>query len=190
METVVTRIENTNELVAFDELEARIAEYKVKNENLVFNYADPKGEKDARSHIFSLRKVKSHIASIHKELKAEVLAKGKAVDAKKNKLTADVDEMIDFHLTPIKEIEARREAELKAKAEEERLEKERIEKEKAEKARLAEIERKRVADQKHRQNVEDEIEAVIKRLTGSDKAANVIVGALIHNAIPHLTINY
>jgi len=54
-----------NELAVFDEVTATLAKYKVENENLVFDYRDPKGEKEARSHIAKLRKAKSKIAAIH-----------------------------------------------------------------------------------------------------------------------------
>lgn len=95
-----------NELVVFDEVAATLAEYKVENEKLVFDYADLKGEKDARSHIMKLRKVKTKISDVHKTAKAEALAFGKMLDGKKRELTGEVEKMIAVHKEPLDAIEA------------------------------------------------------------------------------------
>lgn len=111
-----------SELAVFDEVAATIAEYKIENEKLVFDYDTPAGEKDARSHIAKLRKVKTEIANIHKDAKAEALAFGRRLDAKKNEYTGEVEEMIAVHKDPLDKIAADRQviidAEIK-KAEEE-----------------------------------------------------------------------
>ena len=120
-----------NELVVFDEVIATLAEYKAKNEKLVFDYADPEGEKAARSHINKLRKVKTKISDVHKEAKADALAFGRALDGKKRELTGKVDGMIAVHQEPLDAIKA----EMVAKA----MEKVRIIEE-AEAKRLAELE--------------------------------------------------
>jgi len=95
-----------NELAVFDEVAATIAEYKVENDKLVFNYADKEGSKQARSHISKLRKVKGKISEVHKEAKAEALAFGRKLDAKKNEYTGEVDKMIKVHKEPLDVIEA------------------------------------------------------------------------------------
>jgi colicin import membrane protein len=72
-------VEKNALLVPFDPIEADIAKYKDENSKLVFDYEDAKGNKDARSHIFKLRQIKSSIAKIHQEVKSDVLKVSRAV---------------------------------------------------------------------------------------------------------------
>ncbi len=120
-----------NELVVFNEVTATLAEYKAENAKLVFNYADPEGEKQARSHISKLRKVKTLISNVHKEAKADALAFGRRLDGKKNELTAEVEGMIAVHKEPLDAIEAEKQVAIDA-------EKEKFEE--AEEKRLLELE--------------------------------------------------
>lgn len=117
----------TTDLAVFDEQRAVIAEYKKENASLIFDYEDPQGNKDARSHIYKLRQAKTKIAEIHKLAKAEAWGVCKSLDREKNTLTGDVDEMIDFHYKHVKEIEERKVKAAAVKANEERLERIRIE---------------------------------------------------------------
>ena len=126
-----------NELVKFDQVKADMAAFKQENENLVFDYEDPQGNKDARSHIFKLRKIKTVIADIHKEAKAVALGVCRLLDKEKRDLTAQVDDWIDVHYKPVKVIEDRAAKEAAVKANEERLEAIRVEAE-----RTAERERR------------------------------------------------
>lgn len=126
-----------SQLAVFSPAEAMIAEYAEENMNLVFDYRDPIGNKEARSHIFKLRKVKTKITDIHKKAKADALEVCRMLDGHKNKLLGKVEDMIAVHDEPIKQIE-REEAE--AEAERQRLIREA--EEKAERERLAEIERR------------------------------------------------
>ncbi len=123
----------TNELVVFDPVKAEIAKYEKMNEEIIFDYEDPQDNKDARSHMYGMRKIKAQIATIHKAAKAEPLAYCKALDAKKNEYTSLLQGMIDVHAVPIKQIETREEQERQAKAAEEaeakRAEEERRQKE-------------------------------------------------------------
>jgi len=111
----------TTDLTKFDNVRAEIAEYKEKNKNLVFDYHSPQGNKDARSHIFKLRKTKTLITDIHKEVKADALADCQVIDKEKRTLIGDVEEMIEVHAGPIRAIEEQeKQARLaQAKAEEE-----------------------------------------------------------------------
>ena len=106
-----------NKLVQFDPIKAQIAEYKQANENLVFDYEDKQGNKDARSHVAKLRKVKTALKAIHKEVKAGALAECQAIDKENRDLHAEVEEMIDVHAVPIKRIEEAEANELRLKAE-------------------------------------------------------------------------
>ncbi len=238
-----------NEIIVFDEVKATLAEYKVENEKLVFDYEDSEGNKQARGHIAKLRKVKTRISDVHKEAKADALAVCKALDGKKRELTGEVEEMIAVHKDPLDAIEAEQQAKIDAerlrleeeeakrladieareaairegevklvaeKAEAERIEREkRIAEEAAEKAKaeaeakakaeadakeLAEknrkeaeeaAEQKRIANKKHRQQIEDEAHLALTE-TGhlDDVGASVILEAVKANKIPHISINY
>ncbi len=96
----------SRELAVFDEVAAIIAEYKAENEKLVFDYASKEGAKQAKSHIAKLRKVKTKVSEIHKEAKAEALAFGRRLDAKKNEYNGEVDKMVTYHKEPLDVIEA------------------------------------------------------------------------------------
>ena len=96
----------SSELAVFDEVAAIIADYKVKNEELAFDYASKEGAKQAKSQIVKLRKVKTKVGEIHKEAKAEALAFGRRLDAKKNEYNGEIDKMITFHKEPLDAIEA------------------------------------------------------------------------------------
>lgn len=129
-------VTETTELTVFDEVAAIIADYKVENETLVFAYETPQGEKDARSHIAKLRKIKTKVSEIHKEAKAEALAFGRRLDSKKNEYNGEVDGMIKFHKDPLDAIEAEKQVVIDA-------EKKRLEEEEAK--RIAELEAREAA---------------------------------------------
>ena len=238
-----------NELAVFDEVAATIADWKVENESIFFEYDTPQGEKDARSHIAKLRKGKTKVGEIHKEAKAEALAFGRKLDAKKNEYNGEIDRMIKFHKDPLdaieadkqavidiekkrlEEEEAKRQAELEVReaavreAEEriaaeksrvDRAEREkRIAEEAAERAKAkAELdaknaatiketiervrkdkeeakEQKRIANKKHRKQIEDEIHFALTELgLDSINEAAIVLVALRENKIPHVSINY
>ena len=126
----------TTELTVFDEVAAIIADWKVENESLFFEYDTPQGEKDARSHIAKLRKGKTKVGEIHKEAKAEALAFGRKLDAKKNEYNGEIDKMIKFHKDPLDAIEADKQAVID-------IEKKRLEEEEAK--RQAELEAREAA---------------------------------------------
>ena len=107
----------TKELTIFYSIEATLVEVKAENKLLVFDYADNQGSKDAKSHIAKLRKVKTRIADVHKTAKADALAFGRRLDARKNELTGEVDSMINVHKEPLDRIEAEKTAIALAKAE-------------------------------------------------------------------------
>lgn len=109
-------VTETTELAVYDAVSVTIAEYKAENANLVFDYADKQGAKDAKSHIAKLRKAKTKIAEVHKDAKSEALAFGRRLDAKKNELTGEVDDMINVHKEPLDKIEAEKTAIALAKA--------------------------------------------------------------------------
>ena len=83
-----------------------LAKLKEENKNLLFDYRSKAGNKDARSYIAKLRKTKTPINELHKELKADILVRGRKLDAQKNELIEQIDEMIDVHQAEIDKIEA------------------------------------------------------------------------------------
>lgn len=187
MTTAIALTGNIVPSEVFKPFQVQIDEFKEINEKTVFNYDDPKGNKEARSHVAKLRKVKTPIKTAHKDAKAEALKLGRALDEYKNNLIDQVDEMINIHAEPLKRIE---DAEKERIAEKERLaqleldhaealemhdlfkreEAMRIQQEKleAEKKRLAEIEaeQKRKQEQLEREEqIKKEAEEKAKRET-------------------------
>jgi hypothetical protein len=115
---MVEIVETKNELVVFDEVAAIIADYKVENEELSFDYESKEGVKQVKGHIANLRKVKTKVSEIHKEAKAESRAFGLRLDAKKNEYNGEVDKMIDFHKKPLEAIEEKETEEALARQQE------------------------------------------------------------------------
>jgi len=93
-------------LAVYDPLRAQLEELRKLNAAQVFDYKDPKGNKEARSHVYQLRKSKGAIETARKDTKAAALAFGRKVDAEAADLIKQVEEMIDVHQKPLDEIEA------------------------------------------------------------------------------------
>lgn len=110
----------SGEIACYDPFRARIAQLKEINRQTVFDYEDEKGNKEARSHVFMLRKSKATIEATRKEAKAGALEYGRKVDAEAKSLMGEIEEMIDVHQKPIDEIaerEEKRVASIKARLE-------------------------------------------------------------------------
>lgn len=103
--TEATLIPKLQEIKPFSQFEAQLAELKETNSKLVFDYASRDGSKAAKSHIRSMRGVKASIEAARKEAKADALAYGRMVDAEAAALTLQVEEMIEVHDMPLREIE-------------------------------------------------------------------------------------
>ena len=140
MEPEIEVIDLKAELEVFDPVAAQIAEMKEKNANLVFDYEDKQGNKDARSHIATLRRLKKPITETHKLAKAEAKKFCDALDDKKRELIGVVEEMIKVHHEPVWEIEQR-----EAAIEAERLLEIQQAKDAEEAARQAELEARELA---------------------------------------------
>jgi len=139
----------TLELTKYAPIRAEIEKLRAINQSLVFDYEDPAGNKNARSHIYKMRQTKGEVERTRKELKADALEFGRKVDAAAKELTADLESMIDVHQKPLDTIEERKQAKIRAEkeaADKARLEAERIEREKqdallaAERARAEKLE--------------------------------------------------
>jgi colicin import membrane protein len=81
----------------FDVLLADIAEAKTKAADVSFNYADPKGNKEARSYVYAIRKLNARIESARTDAKAYALAYGRKVDSQAAELKDQVAALIKPH---------------------------------------------------------------------------------------------
>ena len=98
---------NKNEIAAFSEFRSQLATLKHDNSKAVFNYADPKGNKEARSHIYKLRQTKSAVDKVRREQKQKSLNYGRRVDQQAKEISAEIEGMIEVHEVPLREIEAK-----------------------------------------------------------------------------------
>lgn len=94
----------------YEKLTTDIAIAEQKNAAATFNYRDPKENKLARSHVFSLRTIKGQIEAARKEAKSYALDYGKRVDTAAKELSDKVEALILPHETEIKKIEAEEQA--------------------------------------------------------------------------------
>jgi len=226
----VVKTEPHTELSIFNDLKAKIELLKVENAAMVFDVNTPDGEKACCSHIYKLRLVKGKIKDAHSIAKSNALAICKAVDATRNELDGEMEQIINVHYPKIQALEAKRAAEALAKLQAEQAEKQRIENErleairkqqeennrkeaelkakeealaKAEADRKAaedakrkadeEAEAKRVADEAHRKDIENDIMNDIVTIVNNlkdDDIAETFHYALVTTAIRHITINY
>ncbi|PUA19617.1 hypothetical protein [Glaciimonas sp. PCH181] len=93
---------------------SQLAELEKKNTTLVFNYEDKKGNKEARSHINTLRLTKGALERTRKEAKSESLRIGRAVDSEAGEIGIRIEAMIAVHQVPLDAIEKREEARIGA----------------------------------------------------------------------------
>jgi hypothetical protein len=98
------------ELTVFEPIDIKLAEAEEKNANLVFDYEDKKGNKEARSWVAHLRTLKAPVNEMHKTGKAEAMKYCKEWDKAKNKRIESIERMIEVHHGPIKIIEDREKA--------------------------------------------------------------------------------
>jgi colicin import membrane protein len=103
-------IAKTSALTRWDALAADIAIASNEAEGKKFNYRDKSDNKEARSWVAQLRKIKGKIESARKDAKAVHLERGKAVDESAKLLEASVQGLIDPHVTELKALEAEEQA--------------------------------------------------------------------------------
>ena len=94
-------------IAAYSEFRAQLAQLNAENKALVFDYADPQGNKDARSHLHKLRRTKGAVDAARKAEKAASLEYGRRVDAEAKEIIGQIEDMIEVHERPIREIEER-----------------------------------------------------------------------------------
>lgn len=86
---------------------ADLAKLEKENELAAFDYESPKGNKEARSHVYKLRQTKGALEKVRKEAKEESLRIGRAVDAEAKEINARIEAMIQVHQVKLDEIEQR-----------------------------------------------------------------------------------
>lgn len=102
------------QIAVYDEFRSQLTELKQLNSSLVFNYEDKQGNKDARSHVYKLRRTKAAVDKARAAEKAASLEYGKRVDAEAKEIVAQIEAMIDVHQKPLDEIETREKARVEA----------------------------------------------------------------------------
>jgi hypothetical protein len=86
---------------------AQLAQLEKDNAALAFDYESKKGNKEARSHINTLRLTKGALERTRKSAKEESLRIGKAVDSEAKEIALRIETMIDVHQAKVDEIEQR-----------------------------------------------------------------------------------
>ena len=94
-------------IAAYQPFYAQLAELEKNNSSIAFDYESPKGNKEARSHIFKLRQSKAALEKTRKDEKSESLRTGKAIDSEADEIEKRIEAMIQVHQAKIDEIEQR-----------------------------------------------------------------------------------
>ena len=96
-----------SEVAAYQPFYADLAKLEEDNQKVVFDYESPKGNKEARSHVYKLRQTKSTLEKTRVEAKADSVRIGRAVDAEAKEINVRIEAMIVVHQDKIDEIEQR-----------------------------------------------------------------------------------
>lgn len=86
---------------------AQLAKLESDNEAIVFDYESRQGNKEARSHINTLRLTKGALERTRKSAKEDSLRIGRAVDSEAKEINTRIEAMITVHQVKIDEIEQR-----------------------------------------------------------------------------------
>lgn len=92
-------------ITAFDKFKSEFAQLKADNSAIQFDYKTRDGDKAARSHIYSLRQAKSKLDKTRKAAKERAVIFSKKVDEQAGELKVEIEEMIEVHAKPIRELE-------------------------------------------------------------------------------------
>jgi len=101
-------------LKLFSAFETQLIEMKDYNDTVVFDLTDKKGMKEAKTHVGTVKKVRTELEKARKAAKANALAYGRAVDKQASEIQGKVDEMILVHSVPIQEVEDKEKARIQA----------------------------------------------------------------------------
>jgi hypothetical protein len=106
-QTVFTAAESASGLAVYEPYRAQLAELRAHNAAVVFDYEDPAGNKEARSHIYKLRRTKTGVDDARKAAGKDALEYKRKVDAQGKEIIAEIESMIQLHAKPLEEIEQR-----------------------------------------------------------------------------------
>lgn len=107
MSQIVLADTEVTALSKWDAIAANIAIATEQSQEKTFDYRDKKQNKEARSWVASLRKLKGEIERARKDAKAVHIQRGKAVDETAKLLEASVQGLIEPHEQEIKALEAK-----------------------------------------------------------------------------------
>ena len=141
------------QIVVFDGIQDQISKARSHVEGQTFDYEDPKQNREARSLVQQVRKIKPLLNAAHKEAKAEALRVGRTLDEMKRGYLAEIEEIIAVHDVPIKALEER-----KAKELAEKIEKIRVEEARKEQERVDKIESDRVENEAKAAKLQSQID--------------------------------
>lgn len=105
MSNQLTTQNNATVITHYEALQEQIAIAKQQDAAAKFDYHDKKQNKEARSHVASLRKVKARIEKARKEAKAYALDYGRRVDAQAKEMESEIVALIEPHAFAIDQIE-------------------------------------------------------------------------------------
>ena len=105
MSAVAETIATPAPIAAYEPLRAKVDELRKAEKEAAFDYRTPAGNREARSHVHALRKVKGEIDRARKAEKADILERGRQVDGQAKELVAEVDAMIETHAAELRRIE-------------------------------------------------------------------------------------
>ena len=105
MTATLAKTEQPIVITQYEALENQIQIAKQEAEGKTFKYDDPKGNKEARSYIYTLRKLRSSVDAARKEAKSYALEYGRRVDAMARTLEEQVTALIEPHEAEIKALE-------------------------------------------------------------------------------------
>ena len=86
---------------------AQLAELEDSNSKLTFDYESKKGNKEARSHVNTLRLTKGALERTRKEAKEDSLKIGRAIDSEAKEICVRIEAMITVHQQALDAIEKR-----------------------------------------------------------------------------------
>lgn len=96
-----------NQLTIYAPILQQLAEISELNNSLVFDYSSKKGEKEARSHVYKLKRFKTQAETVRKAATAEARAYTDLVNKTGKSVLEKIEQMIAVHMAPIEAKEAR-----------------------------------------------------------------------------------
>lgn len=152
---------------------AQLAQLEADNASLAFDYESKKGNKEARSHVNSLRLAKGSLERTRKEAKEESLRIGRAVDSEAKEIGGRIEAMIAVHQVKIDEIEQREQDRVAAAA-------------KAE----ADAKSKREENKAHKTRINREALAALVNGGITEEVAQLCITMIAKGEVPAVKINY